>query len=87
MDKSYNRNMDTTDIEGAGSGTRVNEAIRYKLRAQEELARKYNQPLDLSENKEHMYEERRRELAVKQSQTIEVRKGKEKEAKEGRERN
>lgn len=28
------RNLDTTDIQGAGSGTRVNEAIRYKLRAQ-----------------------------------------------------
>ena len=34
QDKSYRRSLDTTDIEGAGSGTRVNEAIRYKLRAQ-----------------------------------------------------
>lgn len=41
------RSLDTTDIEGAGSGTRVNEAIRNKLRAQEELARKYNQSLDM----------------------------------------
>ena len=28
------RSLDTTDIEGAGSGTRVNQAVRYKLRAQ-----------------------------------------------------
>ena len=49
------RSLDTTDIEGAGSGTRVNQAVRYKLRAQEELARKYNQSLDMSEHKEHEY--------------------------------
>ena len=33
-DKTYMRSLDTTDIEGAGSGTRVNQAVRYKLRAQ-----------------------------------------------------
>lgn len=47
LEKAYMRSLDTTDIEGAGSGTRVNEAVRNKLRAQEELARKYNQSLDL----------------------------------------
>jgi hypothetical protein len=51
MDKTYMRSLDTTDIEGAGSGTRVNEAIRYKLRAQEELARKNRQSLDMREHK------------------------------------
>jgi len=51
LDKEYMRSLDTTDIEGAGSGTRVNEAIKYKLRAQEELARKYNQSLDMREHK------------------------------------
>ena len=53
MDKTYRRNLDTTDIEGAGSGTRVNEAVKRKLRAQEELARKYNMSLDMKEHKEH----------------------------------
>jgi hypothetical protein len=56
MEKTYMRSLDTTDIEGAGSGTRVNQAVRYKLRAQEELARRYNQSLDLREHKEHEYE-------------------------------
>ena len=47
------RSLDTTDIEGAGSGTRVNEAVRYKLRAQEDLARKNNMSLNMREHKEH----------------------------------
>ena len=45
------RNLDTIDIEGAASGTRVNQSIKNKLRAKEELARRYNQSLDRSENK------------------------------------
>jgi hypothetical protein len=48
LDKTYMRNLDTIDIEGAGSGTRVNQAVKNKLRAQEQLARRYNQSLDMS---------------------------------------
>lgn len=73
------RSLDTTDIEGAGSGTRVNQAVRYKLRAQEELARKYNQSLDMSEHKEHEYEEKRRKLAINRYHNM--RKGEESKRK------
>ena len=73
------RNLDTIDIEGAASGTRVNQSIKNKLRAKEELARRYNQSLDRSENKERTFEEKRREIAMKQYETLQDRKSKEKE--------
>jgi hypothetical protein len=49
------RNLDTLDIEGAASGTRINQSIKNKLKAQEELARRYNQPLDMREHKDKTY--------------------------------
>jgi hypothetical protein len=50
------RNLDTIDIEGAASGTRINQSIKNKLKAQEELARRYNQSLDMREHKDKTYE-------------------------------
>lgn len=76
------RNLDTIDIEGAASGTRVNQSIKNKLRAKDELARRYNQSLDRSENKELTFEEKRREIAMKQYETLQDRKNKEKERTE-----
>jgi hypothetical protein len=38
LDKSYRRNLDTIDIEGASSNTRINPSIKYKLRAREEIS-------------------------------------------------
>ena len=46
------RNLNTIDIEGASSNTRVNEAVRNKFKAQEQLNRRYNQSLDLKEKTE-----------------------------------
>jgi len=60
------RNLDTIDIEGAASGTRMNQSIKNKLKAQEELARRRNQSVDLRNNKESTYDERRRDIAGKQ---------------------
>jgi hypothetical protein len=34
QDKTYMRNLDTIDIEGASSGTRMNQSIKNKLKAQ-----------------------------------------------------
>lgn len=68
------RNLDTIDIEGAASGTRINQSIKNKLKAQEELARRYNQSLDMREHKDKTYEEKRREIALKQFETIQERK-------------
>lgn len=34
LDKGYMRNLDTIDIEGAASGTRVNQSIKNKFKAQ-----------------------------------------------------
>jgi hypothetical protein len=56
LDKTYMRNLDTIDIEGAASGTRINQSIKNKLKAQEELARRYNQSLDMREHKDKTYE-------------------------------
>jgi hypothetical protein len=65
-DKTYMRNLDTIDIEGASSGTRLNQSIKNKLKAQEELARRNNQSLDMREHKDKTYDEKRREIALKQ---------------------
>jgi hypothetical protein len=43
MDKTYMRSLNTIDIEGASSNTRINQSIKYKYKAQDELARRYNQ--------------------------------------------
>lgn len=76
------RNLDTIDIEGAASGTRINQSIKNKLRAKDELARRYNQSLDRSENKELTFEEKRREIAMKQYEILQDRKNKQKERAE-----
>ena len=67
MDKQYRRNLDTTDIEGAASGTKVNESIRNKHKAQEELKRKmgssnYSPPNKnlIGESLDEVYEQKRR---------------------------
>lgn len=54
------RNLDTIDIEGAASGTRVNQSIKNKMKAQEELARRNNQAFDIRENRDKTYEVKRR---------------------------
>lgn len=46
------RSLHTIDIEGASSNTRVNQSIKNKYKAQDELARRYNQSVDLSRVKE-----------------------------------
>ena len=70
------RNLDTIDIEGAASGTRMNQSIKNKLKAQEELARRYNQSLDMRDHKDKTYDEKRREIANKQFETLTDRKNK-----------
>lgn len=52
MDKTYMRSLHTIDIEGASSNTRVNQSIKNKYKAQEELARRYNQSLEMGKAKE-----------------------------------
>lgn len=52
MDKTYMRNLNTIDIEGASSNTRVNQSIKNKYKAQENMARRYNKSLDLTERNE-----------------------------------
>lgn len=47
MDKTYMRSLNTIDIEGASSNTRVNQSIKNKYRARDQLTRKYNQSIDL----------------------------------------
>lgn len=74
LDKSYPRNLDTIDIEGAASSTRMNQSIKNKYRAQEELARRNNQSLDLKEHFDKTYEVQRREIAFKQFQDLEDKK-------------
>jgi uncharacterized protein (DUF3084 family) len=44
----------------------MNQSIKNKLKAQEELARRRNQSVDLRNNKESTYDERRRDIAGKQ---------------------
>lgn len=68
------RNLDTIDIEGAASGTRVNQSIKNKLKAQEELARRHNQSLDMREHKDTTYEEKRRQIALKQFENVQERR-------------
>lgn len=56
LDKDYKRSLDTIDIEGAASGTRVTIGVKNRLRGQEEIARRHNQSLDMKEHKELSYE-------------------------------
>lgn len=69
-DKSYQRSLHTIDIEGAASNTRVNQSLKYKHRAQEDLARRYNQPLpeDTAEDKKKALA--MRTLEAQQSRTM-----------------
>ena len=50
--------------------------IRDRLKAQEELARRYNQSLDMRDHKDKTYDEKRREIANKQFETLTDRKNK-----------
>lgn len=63
MEKTYMRSLNTIDIEGASSNTRVNQSIKNKYKAREDLARRYNQSLDLKDKTE---EDRRKEVALRQ---------------------
>lgn len=64
MDKNYRRNLDTIDIEGAASGTKMSECIRNKNKALEQLKRKNDQPssqnLIAFESLDQIYEKKRR---------------------------
>ena len=71
-DKNYMRNLHTIDIEGAASNTRVNQSIKYKHRAQEEIARRRNQSVKL----ETTAEDRRRALAHDTLDAYQTRMGK-----------
>jgi hypothetical protein len=73
MGKTYMRNLDTIDIEGASSSTRVSQSIKNKVRAREELVKRGVQAETL-ESQEKNYEEKRRGLAMKQQQEIEDKK-------------
>lgn len=42
-DKNYSRALNTIDIEGTAPGTIVSQAVRNKLKAQEELMRRKKQ--------------------------------------------
>ncbi len=68
------RNLDTIDIEGASSGTRMNQSIKNKLMAQEEIARRYNQSLEVRDHKAKIDDVKRREIAKKQFETLQERK-------------
>lgn len=46
LDKTYQRSLLTIDIEGASSNTKMNQSIKNKLRARDELARRYNQSVE-----------------------------------------
>lgn len=47
LDKTYMRNLNTIDIEGASSNTRVNQSIKNKAKALESIASRYNRSMDL----------------------------------------
>jgi hypothetical protein len=74
MDKTYMRSLHTIDIEGASSNTRVNQSIKNKYKAQDELARRYNQSVDMAKPKEKTEEEKRRDVALRQFQEFQERK-------------
>jgi hypothetical protein len=74
MDKTYMRSLHTIDIEGASSNTRVNQSIKNKYKAQDELARRYNQSLDMAKAKGKTEEEKRREVALRQYEEYQERK-------------
>lgn len=50
MDKTYMRSLQTIDIEGASSNTRINQSIKNKMKAKDELSRKYNQSVEINKN-------------------------------------
>lgn len=74
MDKTYMRSLHTIDIEGASSNTRMNQSIKNKYKAQNELARRYNQSVDMGKSKEITEAEKRREVALRQFQEYQERK-------------
>lgn len=43
LDKRYERNLNTIDIEGASGGTLLSQAVRNKMKAREELIRRQQQ--------------------------------------------
>lgn len=64
--KTYMRSLNTIDIEGACSNTRVNQSIKNKYKAREQLNRQF-QSMDMKEKTE---EERRRDAAVDYYHTL-----------------
>lgn len=66
------RSLNTIDIEGASSNTRVNQSIKNKSKAREELNRRYNQSVDLKDKTE---EDRKREFALKQYEDFRMKEG------------
>ena len=48
MDKAYERNMNTIDIEGASSGTLQSEAVRNKFRGREALIKRQREENGMS---------------------------------------
>ena len=68
LDKQYERNLNTIDIEGASSSTLKSPAVRNKWRAREVIIRKQqelNQSLDIERGEATDFE-RRRTIAMKQ---------------------
>ena len=47
MDKTYMRSLNTIDIEGASSNTRVNQSVKNKFKARDQINRKFDHSLDL----------------------------------------
>lgn len=74
LDKGYKRSLDTIDIEGAASGTRVTIGVRNRMKGQEDIARRHNQPIDMVEHKELSYEEKRRQIAKDEYASIQDRR-------------
>lgn len=70
LEKGYERNLNTIDIEGASSGTLVSPAVRNKLKAREELIRRQKElgsnHIDQLQHLENTEEERRRQIAYQQ---------------------
>ena len=52
MDKTYMRSLQTIDIEGASSNTRINQSVKNKYKARDDLARRYNQSVEIKERTE-----------------------------------
>ena len=56
------RSLNTIDIEGASSNSKVNQSIKNKYKARDQLSRKHDISLDVKGGKTE--EEKRRDAAV-----------------------